>query len=178
MLEDVRWLTYDEVARELGIVRESARQLAIRKRWARRKGNDGKARVGVPEDEFQVRTAEATSSAPSDSPSNDPSDDTGHDTSAIQVLTQHIRRLEGEIEGLKQERDLERVRAAQVDVLKALLEAERKRAEEIKDAERHRIEELKAERDRWHAQAERLALAPSQIPAPRQRSWWPWRRAS
>ena len=174
MSDDVRWLTYDEVARELGIVRESARQLAIRKRWARRKGNDRKARVGVPEDEFLVRTADATSSAPS----NEPSDGTGHDTSAIQVLTQYIRRLEGELEALKQERDLERVRAAQVDVLKALLEAERKRAEEIKDAERHRIEELKAERDRWHAQAERLALASSQASVPRQRGWWPWRRAS
>ena len=32
MTEHVRWLTYDEVAREMGIARESARQLAIRKR--------------------------------------------------------------------------------------------------------------------------------------------------
>jgi len=49
-MSDVRWLTYDEMAQELRITRESARQLTIRKRWARRKGNDGKARIGVPED--------------------------------------------------------------------------------------------------------------------------------
>ncbi len=42
----VRWMTYDEIAEALSINRESARQLAIRKRWGRRKGNDGKARVG------------------------------------------------------------------------------------------------------------------------------------
>ena len=37
---------------------------------------------------------------------------------------------------------------------------------------RERIEELKADRDSWRAQAERLALAP---PTPRP-SWLPWRR--
>jgi hypothetical protein len=33
------------------------------------------------------------------------------------------------------------------------------------------LDDVKAERDRWAAQAERLALAP-----PR-RAWWLWRRA-
>jgi len=51
-MSDVRWLTYDEMAQELRITRESARQLTIRKRWPRRKGNDGKARIGVPEDDL------------------------------------------------------------------------------------------------------------------------------
>jgi hypothetical protein len=37
---------------------------------------------------------------------------------------------------------------------------------------REMAETLKAERDRWAAQAERLALAP-----PQRRSWWPWRSA-
>src|SRR3954465_2796512 len=44
----VRWLTYAEIATAFGITRESARQLVIRKRWPRHKGNDGRARVGVP----------------------------------------------------------------------------------------------------------------------------------
>jgi vacuolar-type H+-ATPase subunit I/STV1 len=162
----VRWLTYDEIATELGIERESARQLAIRKRWARQRGNDGKARVGVPEEELQARTADATPQAPPQSPSND----TGDDPSVIQVLTRHISRLEGEIESLKEERSAERDRlqgeiatykqelqaeriiSSQVDALKAVIESERKRTED-----------MKADRDRWAEQAERLAAA---------RSWW------
>jgi len=50
------------------------------------------------------------------------------------------------------------------------------------------LEDVRIERDRWHAQAERLALAappptpvPSTVPAVRGvpgRSWWPWRRSA
>lgn len=52
---------------------------------------------------------------------------------------------------------------AEINALKAILEAERKRAEE-----------LRAERDRWAAQAERLALP---APTPERRGWWLFRRA-
>ena len=45
---------------------------------------------------------------------------------------------------------------AEIAGLKALLEAERRRF----DDERRRSEEIKIERDRWHEQAQRLALAP------------------
>ncbi len=180
MSDHVRWLTYDEIAAEMGIERESARQLAIRKRWARQRGNDGKARVGVPEEELQARTSDATSQDPSENPS----DSTGNDPSVIQVLTRHISRLEGEIEALKEERGIEkkdrdaerdrlqseiaaykqelqaeRILSSQVDTLKAVIEAERKRTEDMK-AEQDR---LRADRDRWAEQAERLAAA---------RSWW------
>ena len=44
------------------------------------------------------------------------------------------------------------------------------------DLERERTGDIKAERDRWAAQAERLAL-----PAPetkRNGVWWPWRRSA
>lgn len=52
---------------------------------------------------------------------------------------------------------------AQLDGLKALI-AEKDR----------RIMDLEADRDRWHTQAERLAIAP-----PPRRSWWPlWRRSA
>jgi excisionase family DNA binding protein len=36
------------------------------------------------------------------------------------------------------------------------------------------LEDMRTERDRWHEQAQRLALAPPQ----RRRSWWPWGRGS
>lgn len=39
------WLTYAELAERLGISQEAARQKAIRGRWRRQQGNDGKARV-------------------------------------------------------------------------------------------------------------------------------------
>ena len=37
------------------------------------------------------------------------------------------------------------------------------------------LNDIKAERDRWAAQAERLALAG---PAQPRRPWWPWRRSA
>jgi hypothetical protein len=171
--DDVRWLTYEEIADAMDIERESARQLAIRKRWARQRGNDEKARVGVPEEELQARTADATPQAPSDRPS----DSTGNDTAVVQVLTRHISRLEDEIEALKEERSAERDRlqseiatykqelqaerilSSQVDALKAVIESERKRTEDMKTEQ----DRLRADRDRWADQAETLAAA---------RSWW------
>jgi hypothetical protein len=47
---DTRWLTYKEMAAALGIDEESARRRAQRRKWPRREGNDGKARVAVPVD--------------------------------------------------------------------------------------------------------------------------------
>lgn len=153
-MSDVVHLTYDELAQRLGITRESARQLVIRRRWGRTKGNDGKSRVSVPEEVLQARTADATDDdtgtlTPPDT-SEPTSHATGDDTSALQVLTRHIERLEREVETLgaklttvEEDRDRERARASQVDALNAVLEIERKRAEE-----------LKAERDRWSAAAE------------------------
>jgi hypothetical protein len=41
------WLTYRELAQALDISAEAARQKAIRGRWQRQRGNDGKARILV-----------------------------------------------------------------------------------------------------------------------------------
>lgn len=155
-MTDVRWLTYDEMAQELGIARESARQLAIRKRWPRQKGNDGRARIGVPEDEFTARTSDDTGPATASSPSLAPPAD---DTTPITVLTRHIERLERELSDMRERVSDRDSIAAQLEVLRVILEIERKRSEEFRE-----------ERDRWASQAERLAL-----PAPVRR-WWPFRR--
>lgn len=57
---------------------------------------------------------------------------------------------------------------AEINALKAILEAEKKRADEIRE-----------DRDRWAAQAERLALpAPIQTPSQERRGWWPFRRTA
>ena len=44
------WLTYREAAKRLGSNIEAVRQRAIRCRWPRIPGNDGRARVQIPEE--------------------------------------------------------------------------------------------------------------------------------
>jgi chromosome segregation ATPase len=46
--DDVRWLSYDELAEARGISRELAIRLSFRRKWPRRDGNDQTARVAVP----------------------------------------------------------------------------------------------------------------------------------
>ena len=53
------WLTYAEAAAILGIKSDSVKRRAMRKRWPRRTGNDGKARIQMPDD--------VTNDIPSDS---------------------------------------------------------------------------------------------------------------
>ena len=77
--------------------------------------------------------------------------------------------------------------ATELRIRNAALEAELSALRTILEGEKRRAEELREDRDRWHAQAERLAL-PAPVPAPvapvapvpappAQRSWWSWRRA-
>jgi hypothetical protein len=134
-MTDVRWLSYDEMAAELGIARESARQLAIRKRWQRQKGNDGRARIGVPEEEFTARTSDDTGPATASSPSPDPSAD---DTAPITVLTRHIERLERELSDMRERVTDRDSIASQLEALRAVLEVERRHGEELR-ADRDRL---------------------------------------
>jgi predicted RNase H-like nuclease (RuvC/YqgF family) len=86
-------------------------------------------------------------------------------------MTQQIERLERELEAVKVERNDERARsadlalkAAQVEVLNAILEAERRQADEL----RH-------DRDRWAVQAHALAHPPGAV-VPGRRGWFGWGR--
>lgn len=65
--------------------------------------------------------------------------------------------------------------ATEVRVRNAQLEAEIKALQAILDVERKRGEELRAERDRWATQAERLTL---EGPGGSRRGWWPFRRSA
>lgn len=53
---DIFWLTYDEAAAKLGIKSDSVRRRAAGRKWPRRLGNDGLARVGVPKDVIPAST--------------------------------------------------------------------------------------------------------------------------
>jgi regulator of protease activity HflC (stomatin/prohibitin superfamily) len=172
MPESTTWLTYDELAARLGIERESARQLAIRKRWTRQRGNDGKARVAVPDEALpSLAPADDTGHDPSERTSDDPS----HDTDVARVLTRHIERLEQALATaeekavrLEGERDAARDvtrqaegerEAARADARAATAQAEALR--EVLAVERERAAELKSERDRLLADQR-----------PQHRPWW------
>ncbi len=144
-----RWMSYTELGEVLGIGSESARQLAIRRKWARRKGNDRKARVAVPEEELRTRTGNETDGSTDHDP--DAKTDVEADADTVALRVQNAA-LEVEIRMLRQ-----------------------------------MFEDMKAERETWKAQAEKLTLAlatPAPItvnPTPvtvnvEPRSWWPWRR--
>jgi hypothetical protein len=70
---------------------------------------------------------------------------------------------------VKAERDTERARAAGL----ALTAAEVEALKAILDSERKRLDEVRQDRDRWIAQAERLSLP---APTSTKRGWWPLRR--
>ena len=53
------WLTYQEAAEQLGSTAEAVRYRVLRGKWPRRRGNDGRARVQIPEDAPPVRTPSA-----------------------------------------------------------------------------------------------------------------------
>lgn len=44
------WLTYEEAAKRLRILPDSVRRRAAARKWGRRMGNDGRARVRIPDD--------------------------------------------------------------------------------------------------------------------------------
>src|SRR3712207_6195736 len=128
----VESLTYDELAQRLGIGRQSARQLAMRRRWPRKPGNDGLARVSVPlealtrpeagkptrsatrTDTGKPTGTEAGSEARTDTP------DQGSDARAlIAVLESRISELQGRVAELDAEAKQGRAALARVDVLEA-----------------------------------------------------------
>jgi hypothetical protein len=57
------WLTYRELAGRLGVSVEAARRRALCARWSRQSGNDGKARVLLPEDYEIERRPDSTPGA-------------------------------------------------------------------------------------------------------------------
>ena len=63
-----RALSYDELAKRLGITIASSRRLVHRRRWMKAKGNDGRALVQVPVEFLDSRPDDSRSDSPSDSP--------------------------------------------------------------------------------------------------------------
>jgi hypothetical protein len=100
-------LTYAELAEALRITPASANKLARRRRWPRLMGNDGKARVTVPEDALVGPDAPPPSpgDSPLDVPPVSPPDNRVHELQA------QVARLEGELIGVREALGEARARA-------------------------------------------------------------------
>lgn len=137
------WLTYEQASERLGCTPEAARQKAIRGRWQRTRGNDGKARVRLPDG---VRTpSERANGKPVRPPSERVSD-----KAALERLT---RALEAHIATLQAEIVAER---GNVEGLRAEIATERARA--LKAIDDYR--ELVAEHDRRGSELAELKARP------------------
>ncbi len=174
-MSDTKLMTYAEISEALGIGADSARNLVRRKRWHRRPGNDGLARVEVPveyvaEHEKPDVGSSSPTSPPVEPPASSPAD-VPADGGIIQTLNRHIERLEREVEIVKGERDSERARATLLQAEAVAAPALRQTVEALKgalDSERDRARDLRAERDRFLRDIEQQTT---------RRSWWPFRRA-
>lgn len=167
------WLTYDELAERLGIERESARQHVKRKHWARQRGNDGKVRIGVPEEVVSAKSEPDTEAGvePVQAPVQPPVQDPG----VTAVLTRHIERLEVQLEeALKRAGERDAV-AAERDVLSIQIEALRDSTTTQVEALRAALATAEQDRDRWH---EAATVKPEQPVPVERKPWWPFRRVS
>ncbi len=165
-----RWLTYEDMGAALGITTESAKRLAMRHKWPRRPGNDGRALVAVPEERLEeaaqlVRGDTIGDGTDDDAPVTigDVTDDGRSDARAligylerrVEELTDDLADTRNELRAARFEADTLRAQAGRADVLVALVEAERTRTAEVRaemtariDLGRTLLEGVQAERDR------------------------------
>jgi uncharacterized small protein (DUF1192 family) len=154
---DGQWLTYGEAAVRLGVSIDAIRRRAARGHWARMPGNDGKARVQVPDDLPIQRLGAAQDDAPT----------------LVRALEAHIATLKADIERLTAELAGEKERAAtdlageraarQADQahagkLVAELAAERERAGAVLAAAEARIDKAVTELAAEKARADQAAV--------------------
>jgi hypothetical protein len=158
-----RPMTYDEVAATFGIARTSARQLVQRRRWMKRKGNDGKVRADVP-----LEALPTPDEVLREMPHEDAQEalhEASRDAPQTHLLRHLIERLEAEVAELRPKAAERDAAVAQVDALQAIIAVERQR-----------VEEWKAVADRWAMQAERLALTAPTPPVVERRGLFGWFR--
>ncbi len=139
------WLTYAELAKRLGTSTGAARVRAQRRRWKRQVGNDGLAKVFVPEDE-ELCPARAPNVRPHDPP------DVPRTYTHEAELLKRLGELQGELAALAQRLATAEGRAgaaeAQVEGLRAVLEVERRQAGELRAERDQAVERLNLNTDR------------------------------
>jgi hypothetical protein len=190
-MPETKMMTYGEYADAIGRSLPAGRAICLRKGWKRIIGNDGKTRVAVPLDELAKPPRKHTlpEALPEGMPEALPAALPEASTDAralIAVLEARIAELQGrvaELDGEVREGRAE-LRQAHATITDLATKAARAEALDLLLASQREVaDNLRAERDRWAAQAERLALTSSKSghvdpPATARRSWWPWRRSA
>ena len=169
-----RWLTYHELAEALGCSSVAAKSRAKRARWRRQTGNDGLARVLLPEgtELRPVRPRTATGSVPGPTPRTAAESAPGSQPRTEAEWLARLERLQTELtelarklgaaeadaasarsamDELRQDRDVWRARAERLTTAEGRADAAEERAEGLQailDVERRRSDELHQERDR------------------------------
>jgi hypothetical protein len=128
------WLSYAQLAERLGCTAAAARRRAQRMRWPRTKGNDGRARVLVPEGELPQPREDRTGAAQPDQ-------------------SAAVARLEGELAGLREALAEARARA---DGESARAAGAESRASELAKA----VEDMARALEAARSSAENSAVAP------------------
>jgi hypothetical protein len=137
------WLTYQELADKLGVTVEGARRRVQRGRWARQTGNDGRARVRVPEDVALERRPNVTPDVAPNVTPNVPPNVAANSAGGKSAPDGHlIAALEGHVETLKAELQY---RAAEIEALKAKLADEAARTGQAVAAVEAHVATLKAD---------------------------------
>ncbi len=95
------WLTYEEAAARLGIKADSVRRRAASKKWARRQGNDGLARVRIPHDAIRIPTPDATPAVTPDDPDNSIRDEIDQLRKALSESREELAASRAETSGLR-----------------------------------------------------------------------------
>jgi|tagenome__1003787_1003787.scaffolds.fasta_scaffold20516107_1 hypothetical protein len=133
-----RWVTYAELAELMGCPSGAARARAVRRRWRRQIGNDGLARVLVPDGEDlspkwtpTVRLNDSEMTPQTDSQPSAPTTPPPRDHDA--ELIAKLERLQAELVEMAR-----KLGAAEADVTSA----------------KGLVEELRQDRDAWRAQIE------------------------
>ena len=146
-MDDGEWLSYSELAARRGIDRDSASRLAVRHRWRRRKGNDGRARVLVP-------AAYLSPAEPDSPPDNQPDSPPDVSPRHVAALEAAIAALESAHKAMLEALELERSRATAIESRAAEREA-------ATQARADRAEAAAAEREMWlRSQVEALTARP------------------
>lgn len=105
------WLTYNEAAKRLGIKPDSVRRRAAARKWPRRQGNDGLARVRIPTDVIRTVSPDAT---PALTPDVTP-DASGAIREELAEAKATIAGLEARLKDAHNDRDAWRERAQKLD---------------------------------------------------------------
>ena len=105
------WLTYKQASIALGVAPASVKQRARRSHWQRQPGNDGEARVNVP-DELLLSGATSPPTSPASAPPTSP-------------VSEIIERLEADLLEARIGQAVARAELARVDALVVDLRTDR-----------------------------------------------------